>query len=294
MSKQQKEEARLLREQEEALAQEKAREERLREREERAAAREMAAAKKLLEEQQREEAAIAERAARKRRREMGGSEGVSGSVTPKVASTEIRERWEVACEVCRKTGWNIVSRRICPRRETYVQDEDEDLVSCDDCGRWQHTECHDRVDAAQGRPKRKWDEVDFQVSLWLLDRVLIASVKIAVEEQRASGNDWRRLLSTLVNPSMVQGCLLRTRRGLRDLIRPLYRTDSRPRWIALCTRRVIPKGGHRNHPTARLGTPCRHCRPMDRLPRICLPRFLSITPRNRRDPCYLRCSKPPE
>jgi alpha-L-arabinofuranosidase len=43
------------------------------------------------------------------------------------------------------------------------QDEDLDLVCCDDCGRWQHTECHDRMDRAQRRPPRNWSKVDFKV-----------------------------------------------------------------------------------------------------------------------------------
>jgi len=44
------------------------------------------------------------------------------------------------------------------------QDHDADVVCCDDCGRWQHVECHDRQDAVEGRRKRNWDKVDFKVS----------------------------------------------------------------------------------------------------------------------------------
>jgi hypothetical protein len=44
------------------------------------------------------------------------------------------------------------------------KDDDQDVVSCDDCGKWQHTDCHDKLDAAEGRPRRNWDKVDFKVS----------------------------------------------------------------------------------------------------------------------------------
>lgn len=112
MTAQQKEERRIAREQEEALARERAREDRLREREERAAAREEAAARKLIEEQeqaQREEKreeALKERAEKKRKRDASG--GVSKS------AGDAGERWELACEVCRKTGWNIVCLPLAP------------------------------------------------------------------------------------------------------------------------------------------------------------------------------------
>ena len=44
------------------------------------------------------------------------------------------------------------------------QDDDEDTVACEDCGRWQHTGCHDLQDMREGKRKRKWDQVDFRVS----------------------------------------------------------------------------------------------------------------------------------
>lgn len=162
MSAQQREEERIAREEAEVAAREKAREDRLREREERAAARVEAAQQKLLDEQEEEERAALARAERKRRRELGDT--FSGSNTPKPSGGDA-ERWELACEVCQKNGWNIVSRiRNMSRIAVDDQDGDDDLVCCDDCGRWQHTECHDRQDAQQGRPKRNWDKVDFQVS----------------------------------------------------------------------------------------------------------------------------------
>lgn len=82
----------------------------MKEREDRAAARVEAAQQKLLDEQEEEERAILARADRKRKREMGGT--VSGSNTPNPAG-DAAERWELACEVCQKNGWNIVSR-TCP------------------------------------------------------------------------------------------------------------------------------------------------------------------------------------
>ncbi|ORX35450.1 hypothetical protein BD324DRAFT_652578 [Kockovaella imperatae] len=163
MEKQRKEEDRIAKEEADLLARERAREERLREREERAAAREGAAMARVVADQEAKEQAIQERENRKRRRELGLDE-VEGSsregsraLTPsrnKIASNgdagqkKADDSWELNCEVCRKQGWNI--------------DEDEDIVCCDDCGRWQHVECHNRLDIAEGRPIRNWDSVDFK------------------------------------------------------------------------------------------------------------------------------------
>lgn len=46
---------------------------------------------------------------------------------------------------------------------TLFQKDTDDLVSCDDCGRWQHVNCHDRQDMAAGKGIRDWDKVDFRV-----------------------------------------------------------------------------------------------------------------------------------
>ncbi|KAK8865602.1 hypothetical protein IAR55_000746 [Kwoniella newhampshirensis] len=170
MEKNRLEEQRKAREEAELLAREKAREERLKEREERAAAREEALAKKAEEEQKIKDKAERLREKRKRRREgeevssdeedegqqtgrTTGRASRTGTVTPSVGDgkapgASAGEAWELNCEVCRKTGWNI--------------DDDQDVVCCDECGRWQHVECHDRMDESQGRPKRNWDKVDFK------------------------------------------------------------------------------------------------------------------------------------
>ncbi|WRT66001.1 uncharacterized protein IL334_002952 [Kwoniella shivajii] len=163
MEKIRSEEIKKQKEEEEALAREKARDERLREREERAQAREEAVIKKAEEETREREKRERKREKRKRRRE---GEEVSDDSDDEIeqhdrSSQRARtrtgtengteppnERWELNCEVCKKVGWNI--------------DEDLDLVCCDDCGRWQHTECHDRLDIREGRGKRNWDQVDFQ------------------------------------------------------------------------------------------------------------------------------------
>ena len=164
MERVRREEARVAKEESELLARERAREERLREREDRANAREQAILAKAVAEQEAKEKAERDREARARRRELGSTvnsddEGEGGpdgaAVAPKTTAGQAKEagasdRWELNCEVCLKTGWNL--------------DDDEDVVCCDDCGRWQHVECHNRLDAAEGRPRRNWDKVDFQVS----------------------------------------------------------------------------------------------------------------------------------
>ncbi|WWD18222.1 hypothetical protein CI109_102672 [Kwoniella shandongensis] len=170
MEKNRLEEQRKAREEAELLAREKAREERLKEREERAAAREEALAKKAEEEQRIKDKAERLREKRKRRREgeevssdeeednhptgrntARGSRtatGTPGVVDGRSNGAAAGEAWELNCEVCRKTGWNL--------------DDDQDVVCCDECGRWQHVECHDRQDESRGRPKRNWDQVDFK------------------------------------------------------------------------------------------------------------------------------------
>lgn len=113
------------------VTQEKAREDRVKEREERIAAREVALAQKAEEEQRIKDKADRARIRRQRRREgetvdtSEESEG-EGSIKPKRSrvSTPVtgqkrqkkaggkrkaEEGWELACEICRKTGWNLVS-----------------------------------------------------------------------------------------------------------------------------------------------------------------------------------------
>lgn len=47
-----------------------------------------------------------------------------------------------------------------------MQDDETDVVACEDCGRWQHVACHDRRDYSEGKPRRNWDVVDFKVRFW--------------------------------------------------------------------------------------------------------------------------------
>ncbi|WVF70980.1 hypothetical protein IAT40_005776 [Kwoniella sp. CBS 6097] len=161
MEKIRAEELRKAAEEAEHLAREKAREERLREREERAAAREEALLKKAEEEAREREKKERRREKRKRRRE---GEEVSDDSEDEVVNAPVangdkrgttangtdtpQEKWELACEVCKKSGWNL--------------DDDQDVVCCDDCGRWQHVECHDELDIREGRGRRNWDAVDFK------------------------------------------------------------------------------------------------------------------------------------
>ncbi|ODO12102.1 hypothetical protein I350_00888 [Cryptococcus amylolentus CBS 6273] len=158
MERTRREEERAKREANAAEYAERSREERLREREERAQAREEAALKKAEEELNAKEKAEKSREERKRRREAGeeGSETPEVENQPQPQETQQygrghrrrADRWEVACEVCRTHGWNI--------------DGDRDMVSCDQCGRWQHVECHDRLDRSVGKVRRNWDQVDFK------------------------------------------------------------------------------------------------------------------------------------
>jgi len=144
------EETRHEREAAELVRREQERDARLREREERALAREEAIMAKAREESDKIEQAEKDREHRAKRREEGftvvtptpGDSG-NGASQP--------DQWELNCEVCKKTGWNV--------------DDYEDVVACEDCGRWQHMRCHDMQDMREGRRKRVWDKVDFRVSL---------------------------------------------------------------------------------------------------------------------------------
>lgn len=41
------------------------------------------------------------------------------------------------------------------------QDDGRNICCCENCGRWQHTDCHDRHDDLYGKPRRNWDKDDF-------------------------------------------------------------------------------------------------------------------------------------
>ncbi|EPQ54130.1 hypothetical protein GLOTRDRAFT_139515 [Gloeophyllum trabeum ATCC 11539] len=71
----------------------------------------------------------------------------SSSGTTSGIQTPSGSDWEVHCEVCRKRGINI--------------DNDVPLVQCEVCKKWQHQQCHDRVDEANGRRRRNWNHPDY-------------------------------------------------------------------------------------------------------------------------------------
>lgn len=120
------ERARLAREEAERSAR-RSREERLRDREERILARER----------------------RFQERSRSHTPHLAGERDTTTAATNPRSDsdWYLHCEVC---GANAQS----PPGE-------ENVVACERCGVWQHTDCWDRRDHEQGRPPRDWDRVDF-------------------------------------------------------------------------------------------------------------------------------------
>ena len=122
MDRSRREEARAARDEIDLISRDRAREERLKEREERATAREEAVLRQHLAEEQVKWG----RDRRKEGREREGAETdsdsednvptngkTSGTVTPKTTAGEAKSngggRWELSCEICRKTGWNLVS-----------------------------------------------------------------------------------------------------------------------------------------------------------------------------------------
>jgi flagellar biosynthesis GTPase FlhF len=132
---------------------EQARDDRLREREERALAREEAILARARDESEKAEKAERDRQERARRREEGFTVVTPTPITGEASgggNGSQADRWELNCEVCKKTGWNV--------------DDDEDVVACEDCGRWQHMGCHDMQDMREGRKKRNWEKVDFRVN----------------------------------------------------------------------------------------------------------------------------------
>ena len=111
MQSQRLQEKRIAKEETEAVSKEKAREERLREREERAAAREEIKVweEKEKDEKEKDERAESEVSGGSRKRRRGEAKPATEPAAKKASSSGSQERWEVACEVCKKTGWNIVS-----------------------------------------------------------------------------------------------------------------------------------------------------------------------------------------
>ncbi|KAF9243566.1 hypothetical protein BU15DRAFT_42854 [Melanogaster broomeanus] len=80
-----------------------------------------------------------------------GSESVTLSAAPTngtgSGSRTPVENWELDCEICGRRGFN--------------QDDGVPIMSCGVCAKWQHIICHDKQDAAAGRPQRNWDTEDF-------------------------------------------------------------------------------------------------------------------------------------
>ncbi|CAK9783526.1 hypothetical protein CC85DRAFT_194526 [Cutaneotrichosporon oleaginosum] len=166
MERVRQEEAARERAQAEDLAREQRREARLREREERLASREAAILARAEAEAMERERAERRRERRKRRRdgediESSSEDGTSSRPltrpqTPNMGDNSLgqdassAQSWELKCEVCKRQGWNL--------------SDDDDVVCCDDCGRWQHVKCHDRKDLAAGFGIRDWDKVDFRCS----------------------------------------------------------------------------------------------------------------------------------
>ncbi|WOO85751.1 Reticulocyte-binding protein 2 a [Vanrija pseudolonga] len=160
MERMRQEETRKAQEEAELLAREKAREDRMRERQERLMARENAVRIRLEDEVRLKEKAERDRERRKRRRDgeqvesSSDEEAGNGAATPiktnasTPGSSTQNSSWELRCEVCLQTGWNLK--------------DEADTVCCDDCGRWQHVTCHDRRDIAEGRGIRDWEKVDFR------------------------------------------------------------------------------------------------------------------------------------
>ena len=153
MEKTQKEESRKDREEAELARREKARDERLKEREERAQAREEAILAKAREEQDRLDRAERERQERARRREEGlpHERSVSAADPGDISQDQDQaEGWELNCEVCKKTGWNLVSP-LSPRRQSHsyhrmtmripsrariaVAGSTRDVMTCRTCGK---------------------------------------------------------------------------------------------------------------------------------------------------------------
>ena len=113
------------------------------------------------------------------------------------------------------------------------------MVCCDECGRWQHTECHDRADASQGRPKRKWEDVDFQVSSSA--QIVIqadGSVKTVGVRQLVKDKKWKARMPILSRPLRLSACPCLDRRMIQSsnrstgskclrLIPPILHSDNR-------------------------------------------------------------------
>ncbi|KAH8090830.1 hypothetical protein HD553DRAFT_17843 [Filobasidium floriforme] len=155
------------------LAKEREREDRLKDREERLKQREEAIAQRAIEEIRAKEEAERAREIRAQKRLAGesaatesrsgtpegkASKGKGKKTEPQALATEEadnddeeeeedEEPWELACEICKQHGWNV--------------DDGRNICCCESCGRWQHTDCHDKHDEDKGNKRRNWNRVTF-------------------------------------------------------------------------------------------------------------------------------------
>ncbi len=119
MERSRRAEARAAREEAEFTSRERAREDRLKEREERAAAREDAILRQHLADEKAKIAREKRRLQREGESIKTGSDSeddvqthgkASGTITPKTTAAKATggDKWELNCEVCRRTGWDLV------------------------------------------------------------------------------------------------------------------------------------------------------------------------------------------
>ena len=62
------------------------------------------------------------------------------------------------------------------------QDDGKPLMSCGKCGRWQHINCHNAKDRAEGRHPRNWEVVDFTCLRCLKNTKVPAPASMATEQ----------------------------------------------------------------------------------------------------------------
>lgn len=261
MERMRQEETRKAQEEADLLAREKAREDRMRERQERLMARENAVRMRLEDEVKLKEKAERDRERRKRRRDgeqvesSSDDEAGNGTATPiktnasTPGSSTQNSSWELRCEVCLQTGWNLVSVDVFDDSSQSQKDE-ADTVCCDDCGRWQHVTCHDRRDIAEGRGIRDWEKVDFRVGLShpeQNDMLTHFSARSARSERWQSGGESRN-----------RRCPPPRRRPL-PLPTAAIRLRCRRRKVWPQPKVVLP-------PTTLRLTSCQRCRPVLRIP----------------------------
>ena len=126
------------------------REERLHEREARLMAREREAEERVQREIDEKEERERLRELRKLKREQIIANGGQPPDDDQDLDTKDDDSWELDCEVCGRNGINL--------------DDTDEIVCCEQCGKWQHTECWNAFDRKIGRSKRDWENEDFYCS----------------------------------------------------------------------------------------------------------------------------------